>query len=143
MARPEHSPPQLPPPAALEGLLEQDFTASTLYALRSAVAAHAAELGISPASMGILLVSANELAANAITHAGGAGRLRLWAAQGRLYCQIQDHGPGLRSPASAGQTRPPIPATSGRGLWIVHQLAGPLAIASTSAGTTITISFPL
>src|SRR5271170_2597937 len=73
--------------------LEQDFDAGSLYALRSAVAAHAAAAGLPPGRVYDVVVVAHELAANAIRHGAGHGRLRLLAADGILTCQVTDDGP--------------------------------------------------
>ena len=67
--------------------LEQEFDAGSLYALRSAVAAHAAAAGLSPARVYDAVAAAHELAANAVQHGGGHGRLLLLhAAGGVLTC---------------------------------------------------------
>src|SRR6266545_544704 len=85
-----------------------------------------------------LVLLANELATNVIAHGGGRGRLLLWVASDRVYCQVSDHGPGLSPDIAAGPSQPPLGATSGRGLWLVRTLADELALHSDATGTTIT-----
>src|SRR5260370_16379451 len=68
--------PGAPGPAA--PVLDQAFDADSLYALRAAVAAHAAQAGLPQHRADDLVVAAHELAANAILHGAGHGRLRLW-----------------------------------------------------------------
>jgi histidine kinase-like protein len=82
--------------------LEQDFDDGSLYALRSAVAAHAAAAGLPPARVHDVVAAAHEMAANAVRHGAGHGRLRLRAADGVLTCQVTDDGP-----ASPGQDGKP------------------------------------
>jgi anti-sigma regulatory factor (Ser/Thr protein kinase) len=108
--------------------LDQPFDAQGLYALRATVAAHAGRLGIAQEASERLLIVASELAANAIRHGGGRGRLLLWLADDRVYCQVSDEGPGIAD-ASVG-TEPPDPAGAGggRGMWICRRLAEELII---------------
>src|SRR5262245_57370140 len=56
--------PSRPGPVALE----QSFDFDTLYALRSAVAAHAADLGAAGDALSHLLIIAGELVGNAVRH---------------------------------------------------------------------------
>jgi histidine kinase-like protein len=84
--------------------LVQDFNAGSLYALRSAVSAHAAAAGLSGHRVYEVTASAHELAANAVLHGAGHGSLRLWAQDGYLYCAVADDGPAGNGdgPAAAG-----------------------------------------
>jgi anti-sigma regulatory factor (Ser/Thr protein kinase) len=125
------------PPADLA--LDQPFDVSGLIALRSAVAAHAAALGLPAGRSGDLVLMAHELATNAVAHGGGQGRLRMWCADDHIYCRVADRGPGLPPGSRAGRERPPLGATGSRGLWLVRVLADDLDIASGPAGTAITI----
>jgi anti-sigma regulatory factor (Ser/Thr protein kinase) len=118
--------------------LEQSFDLHTLYALRSAVAAHASDLGAAGDALSHLLIIAGELAGNAVRHGGGKGTLRLWRDGGLLYCEVRDDGPGLVDVDSAGAAPPPPEASSGRGLWIVRQLADGVVVTPTGSGTTVT-----
>jgi anti-sigma regulatory factor (Ser/Thr protein kinase) len=128
--------------------LDLQFDARNLFTLRSAIAAHAAALVAAHAAALVdadaaeeMVLVAHELATNAVRHGGGSGRLRLWAAEGRLWCEVSDRGRGLPDPASAG-TRLPDPATpGGRGLWIARTMSE-LTIATGSHGTTITAAIP-
>src|ERR1700753_4125006 len=78
-------------------LLEQDFDVSSLYSLRAAVAAHAARAGLTGNQLYDVVTGAHELAANAVRHGAGHGRLRLGRADGVLRCEVSDDG------------RPPVP----------------------------------
>jgi anti-sigma regulatory factor (Ser/Thr protein kinase) len=103
-------------------MLDQPFDAEGLYAVRAAVAAHADQLGIPDDQLVDLLIVAAELAANAIRHGGGGGRLRLWRDGVELHCQVSDHGAGIAD-VTVGTTPPKPTDTRGRGLWICRQLS--------------------
>src|ERR1700685_3299383 len=76
-------------------ILDQAFDADSLYALRAAVAAHAADAGLSPGRADDLVIAVHELAANAVRHGAGHGRLRVWRADHALLCEISDDGTPL------------------------------------------------
>lgn len=79
----------------------------------------------------------HELAANAIVHGAGAGRLRVWNLAGALLCQIDDGGSddsGLDNP---------LPCESGHGLWVVRRVADQVQSLSGPAGTSVLIRFDL
>jgi anti-sigma regulatory factor (Ser/Thr protein kinase) len=133
-----------PPPgveAPADPPLDQPFDADALYALRSAVAAHATELGAGSV-VGDAVLVAHELSSNAVRHGGRCGRLLLWRDGERLYCQVTDSGGGISDPAHAGTSRPPPSVPGGRGLWIARQLAS-IEIATGPTGTTITAALTL
>ena len=126
-------------------LLEQAFSGDSLYQLRAAVAAHAAQAGVpSPRDHDVVL-AVHELAANVIRHGSGHGRVRIWVSEDSLHCQVTDAGPASpvsmttddgASPASAAP--PSWPIEPGRGLWIVSRVADQ---ASFDAGPPSTAAF--
>ena len=123
-------------------LLEQAFDSGSLYALRAAVAAHAAAAGLSRSRVYDVVVAAHELAANAVRHGAGRGRLRLRADGAFLYCQVSDDGrarPGDQQPAGAVAWR----REHGHGLWLVGEVADQFSIDHGPAGTTATAAFAL
>jgi anti-sigma regulatory factor (Ser/Thr protein kinase) len=123
------------------GTLDQEFDSGSLYALRAAVQAHAGQAGLSEDRASDVVLAVHELAANAITHGAGRGRLRLWAVDGTLSCEIVDGGP----PGNAGspQTAAPWPVTDGHGLWLIRQVADRLDLRSGPHGTRAVITFTL
>jgi anti-sigma regulatory factor (Ser/Thr protein kinase) len=124
-------------------LLEQDFDAGSLYALRSAVAAHAAAAGLPPGRVYDVVAAAHELAANAVRHGAGHGHLRLQATGGVLTCQVTD-GPAFASEDSKpGAAAASWPAGHGHGLWLIGQVADQFTIDRGPAGTTATAAFTL
>ena len=126
-------------------LLEQVFSRDSLYQLRAAVAAHAAQAGVcSPRDHDVVL-AVHELATNVIRHGSGHGRVRVWVNEDSLHCQVTDAGPASpvsmttddgASPASAAP--PSWPIEPGRGLWIVSRVADQ---ASFDAGPPSTAAF--
>jgi anti-sigma regulatory factor (Ser/Thr protein kinase) len=116
-------------------LLDQPFTEADLPALRRAVAAHADRTALSALRVTDLVLIASELAANAIRHGGGTGRLRLWSTGDSIHCQVSDRGPGLAQPLPRQRPEPTI--TSGRGLWLVSSYADALIVDTGSDGGTL------
>jgi anti-sigma regulatory factor (Ser/Thr protein kinase) len=141
--------PGAPGPAA--PVLDQAFDADSLYALRAAVAAHAAhaaQAGLPQHRADDLVVAAHELAANAILHGAGHGRLRLWQQEQALQCQVTDDG--APEAAGAGPDAEPAPrdparwhCERGHGLWLVREVADEVSLRSGPGGTVATISFTL
>jgi anti-sigma regulatory factor (Ser/Thr protein kinase) len=126
-------------PSAGTAVLDQAFDGDSLYALRAAVAAHAAEAGLPRQRVYDVVAAAHELAANAVRHGAGSGRLRLWADGRSLHCQVSDDGPAGQGPA-----RPVAAAWSrehGHGLWIIDQIVDKVTLDRGPVGTTVTITF--
>jgi anti-sigma regulatory factor (Ser/Thr protein kinase) len=95
-------------------ILEQPFGSDSLYALRAAVAAHAARAGVPAGQVPDLVIAVHELATNAIRHGAGHGRLRVWAGGGALHCQVSDDGtvPAAEAVAAAPATSAADPGMS-------------------------------
>src|SRR5580704_13847442 len=114
-----------PPPEALiaqetEPILDQAFDAGSLYALRAAVAAHATQAGLAPGRADDLVIAVHELAANAVRHGAGHGRLRIWRSDQALLCEITDDGlPDAPDAHNAPEWR----TEPGHGLSLVRQVA--------------------
>ena len=125
--------------------LDQVFDGGSLYALRAAVAAHAAAAGLGRLQVYDVTSVAHELAANAVVHGAGHGRLRLWADGGFLYCQVSDDGPAVPADEAgeAADGAAAWPAEHGHGLWLAGQVADDVGIGRGPAGTTATARFPL
>lgn len=122
-------------------LLDQEFDSGTLYALRAAVQAHASRVGLSEDRAGEVVLAVHELAANAIAHGAGHGRLRLWDLAGALSCEIADGGtPGT---TDSSETVNPWPTVEGHGLWLVRQVADHLDLNSGPRGTRAVVTFAL
>jgi anti-sigma regulatory factor (Ser/Thr protein kinase) len=125
-------------------LMDQEFDPGTLYALRAAVQAHAGRAGLSEDRAGEVVLAVHELAANAIAHGAGHGRLRVWDLSGALICEVVDGGPAdTDAPDGAPEVTDPWPATDGHGLWLVRQVADQLDLRSGPRGTRAIVTFAL
>jgi anti-sigma regulatory factor (Ser/Thr protein kinase) len=67
-----------------------------------------------------LVLAASEATANSVQHGGGKGSIRVWSAPSAIVCEVVDTG-RFEDPL-VGRRRPGGTATSGYGVWIIHQL---------------------
>ncbi len=127
-------------------VLDQAFDANTLYALRAAVQAHATQLGMPEARTDDLVIAVHELAANAVRHGAGHGRLRVWERAGALHCQVEDTGDAT-PPGDSGVSEVNVadnwPFVSGHGLWLARLVAEEISVVSGPGGTCATVVFAL
>ena len=125
--------------------LDQAFDRDSLYALRAAVAAHGSQAGLSEGRTRDLVLAVHELAANAVRHGAGQGRLRLWAARDAVRCEVTDegappveaHGADAADAADAARWR----AEPGHGLWLVRRIADSASVRSGVSGTVAAVTF--
>jgi anti-sigma regulatory factor (Ser/Thr protein kinase) len=121
-------------------ILNLAFDSGTLHALRAAVHAHACQAGMSEDRAVDVVLAVHELAANAVRHGAGEGRLRIWSLPGELCCEVEDAG----APAREGHAgADPWPYEDGHGLWVVRQVSDRMEVASGPAGTRATVTFKL
>jgi anti-sigma regulatory factor (Ser/Thr protein kinase) len=120
--------------------LEQSFDRESLYALRAAVSAHAAAAGLSRLRVYDVVAAAHELAANAVRHGAGHGRLRLWVEGQCLRCEVSDGGPAGDNPGNADPDSK-WNTSHGHGLWLVDRIADQVSLDHGPGGTTATITF--
>jgi anti-sigma regulatory factor (Ser/Thr protein kinase) len=133
-------------PGAESAVLDQTFDADSLYAVRAAVAAHASEAGIPEGRVRDVVLAVHELAANAVRHGAGKGRVRLWVTGDGVRCQVIDAG---APPAEADGDRPDAgsrdaaqwPVEHGHGLWLVHQVSDQASLESGPSGTVAVATF--
>ena len=121
------------------------FDPGTLHEVRAEVRSRAGVAGMPENRAGDVILAVHELAANAIRHGAGAGRLRIWNMPGALRCQVDDGdlvAPGAVNAAgqSVVNSWPDLP---GHGLWVVRQLADQMQILSGRRGTSAMITFDL
>ena len=143
------SPPQAPG-ADIPPILAQDFDSGSMYALRAAVAAHVTQAGMPEPRARDVVLAVHELAANAIRHGAGRGRLLITAHDGALHCQVTDDGkPAAARTGTAVETKTTSPddalwaSEKGHGLWVVRQIADQVSLQSGPGGTIATASFNL
>jgi anti-sigma regulatory factor (Ser/Thr protein kinase) len=133
--------------AAAPSVLDQSFDVSSLSALRAAAQACAAKAGMSAERATDVVIALHELAANAVRHGAGSGRLRIWDHIGALYCRVDDDGSaaGPPGPIGAGSASQNLadrwPREPGHGLWLARQVADRLTLRSDSRGTIAVITF--
>jgi anti-sigma regulatory factor (Ser/Thr protein kinase) len=124
--------------------LEQDFDNDSLYLLRAAVAAHASRAGLSEGRTSDLVLAVHELAANAIRHGAGRGRLRLWATRDAVHCEVTDAGaPAGKAPDRKKQDNGRWRVEPGHGLWLIRQVADQANLESRPSGTVGAVTFRL
>ena len=121
--------------------LDQPFDGDSLYSLRATVAAHGSQAGLSDGRTRDLVLAVHELAANAVRHGAGQGRLRLWTAPDRVRCEVIDGGADDtgEEPAEA----PVWHVEPGHGLWLVRRIADGASVQSDPSGTVAAVSFRL
>jgi hypothetical protein len=112
-------------------LLDQGFDAATLSQLREQVAACAVAAGMAKSRVPDVILAVHELAANAVRHGAGAGRLLMRAVGRTLSCQISDAAPVQAN----------WPLRQGHGLWIVREVADQVTMSCGPAGSQVTAVF--
>ncbi|ARF54229.1 ATP-binding protein [Streptomyces gilvosporeus] len=114
-------------------LLQRRFTARLLPQLRLLVEECAAREGLREPRRGEFVLAVDEIAGNAVEHAGGWGRLVLLRVGDELECRISDAGPGF-SEAVIPELLPGLDgAPNGRGLWLARLVADRFAVTDAPA----------
>jgi anti-sigma regulatory factor (Ser/Thr protein kinase) len=132
-------------------LLDIVFGWTDFAKLRRLVTRHCAAAGLTGTRLDDFVLAVHEISANAVIHAGAAGRLILQRAAHGLRCLIADTVPQaplscpaprrgemrqLSEPDEAGQ---PTGSDSGRGLWLAATLADELSISSGPDNTIVSL----
>ncbi|MBV9206461.1 MAG: ATP-binding protein [Actinobacteria bacterium] len=132
-------------PAAAAGsgplVMDQAFDRDSLYGLREAVAAHAAQAGLSEGRVTDLVLAVHELASNAVRHGAGRGQLRAWNTGEALRCEVSDDGMAGAGADPASWEVPLWPVEQGHGLWLVRQVADRSSLDTGPLGTVAAVSF--
>lgn len=134
------------PGTALAPVLDQRFDVDGLYQVRAAVAAHAAELGLSSELANDVVIAVHELASNSVRHGPGCGRLRIWAVPQALTCEVADGAAAADTPAGPAPTDvadSQWPVEPGHGLWLAGKVADRLTIHHDDHGSAVTVRFDL
>ena len=122
--------------------LDRAFDADTLFSLRKAVLAEATAAGIPGYRATDVMLAVHELAANAVRHGAGAGRLAMHVLDGRLYCQVSDAGTAGDTHSETAPARPGR-AEGGHGLWILRAVADQVTVNSGPTGFRVMAVFTL
>ncbi len=107
-----------------------------LAAARQLVAQESARLGLDRGGVEDLVLAANEVLTNAVTHGRPPARLVVYREGPAVVCHVGDHGRGLHDPLR-GYFPPGIEHLTGRGLWLARQLCDSVEIDATRDGTRI------
>jgi anti-sigma regulatory factor (Ser/Thr protein kinase) len=133
-------------------VLDQKFDTAALAALRQAVLGYATACGMPEDRAVDVMLAVHELAANAVRHGPGHGRLRIHVTDGTLHCEVSDPGPASRGdrvpddaggPASGAPGAVPWPVEQGHGLWLVRTAADHVRVTCGPHGSLITVVFTL
>ena len=119
-----------PPPAEAEALAYE----TDLAPVRRLVERHARCAGLGTDRTIDLVLAANEIAANTISHTSGGGVIHVWHTGGEILCQMHDAG-RITDPM-AGRIRH-APDGRGHGLWLVNPVCDLVELRSGAAGTTV------
>jgi anti-sigma regulatory factor (Ser/Thr protein kinase) len=130
------------------GLLDRRFDARGLPPLRAVVLAYAVEAGMPENHAKDVMLAAHELAANAVRHGAGAGRLQMRAEAGMLRVQVHDAGPASQNvqagtagldgqDVSGGGADGGWPRRPGHGLWVVRQVADQVSVWRGPGGSVV------
>lgn len=126
-----------------EAMLDQEFGATSLSALRQTVMGCAAAAGLTRDRCIDVMIAMHELAANVVRHGAGRGRLRMEVTASALRCQVSDAGqadgqlPGGEFPSTTW------PVEHGHGLWLVRRTADQVQVTTDSAGSVVSVIFVL
>lgn len=94
----------------------------------------AAAAGLGGVRLGEFTLAVSEIAANAVEHAGGQGRLELRRLPHELECRITDNGPGF-TPTIPELLPGLTDSCPGRGLWLAHLVTDRLTVTTDLTGT--------
>lgn len=129
---------ELPEPAST--LERRPITRSNLGEIRRLVHQEGCRQGLSADRAEDVAVAVNEVAANAIQHGGGRGRLRLWTRDDQFIAEVSDSGGRIDDPLPGHL--PPDPHTPrGQGLWLTRQLCDLVQTRSGPGGCTQRLYF--
>ena len=128
------------PSACAVDAVETDYRESTdLAVVRGFVRYHALRLGLPALRADLLTLAVSELATNTLQHTVAGGRVRVWAADGRLFCDVIDQG----AVRTFGRVMPAADAVRGRGLAIVERICDEIEVSTEADGTHVRLGLLL
>jgi anti-sigma regulatory factor (Ser/Thr protein kinase) len=133
------------PPGPADPPVDLWFGNGDLAEVRDAVGAAGTAAGLDAYRAKELTLAVHEIASNVVRHAGGTGRLRVWATQAgvdgpaAVVCEVADSGraAGPIADPMVGRERPATGLDSGRGLWLANQLCDLVQLRTSASGTVV------
>jgi DNA-binding GntR family transcriptional regulator/anti-sigma regulatory factor (Ser/Thr protein kinase) len=116
------------------GAVEEHAVTGDLRGTREFAVAVGQRAGLSGKRLAEALLAVQEIAANAVEHGPGGGRLRAWVDDGELIYELRDHGPGTADPLSVHLTPDLAGRTGPGGLWIARLLSDLVEVRSSDEG---------
>jgi anti-sigma regulatory factor (Ser/Thr protein kinase) len=120
----------------------RDVDLASLRSFRDDVTAYGGERGLTDLTLVKFVMAVYEIAANAVHHGGGIGRVRIWDDEGGRWCEVVDHGRGVPAAYRDNEPRPRDRRISGWGLWLTRQICTEVRITAGPTGSTVLLRFP-
>ncbi|MEV4565305.1 ATP-binding protein [Nonomuraea sp. NPDC049419] len=124
-------------------LFSQTFSFHDVGRLRHEVAEHAGSCGLHGVRLDDFVLAVHESVVNAVEHAGGHGRLRLWTIDGVIRAETSDRGAGIPEPYVDGDKQASGQACTGRGLYLIHRLCDATDLRTGPGGTRVLLTMRL
>ncbi|GIH26991.1 hypothetical protein Aph01nite_53010 [Acrocarpospora phusangensis] len=121
---------------------ELDFDLPGIRLMRSFVREQARSAGMAEDEVTSLVLAAAEIAANAVEHGAGHGRVAMWRAGGELVCEITNPDPGIEVPFP-GYIPPEPESLRGYGLWISRQLCDRMEVRTVDGTSCVRLHMTL
>jgi anti-sigma regulatory factor (Ser/Thr protein kinase) len=106
-----------------------------LHDLREFIRAQASERGVELARIPDLVLAVHETVTNSIKYGGGGGVLRTWSQDGKMICEVRDHG--LIHQPLVGRITPDPSQPGGSGLWLANQLCDLVQVRTSGKGSSV------
>ncbi|NJP96238.1 ATP-binding protein [Nonomuraea sp. FMUSA5-5] len=124
-------------------LIAQSFSLEDVSKLRHVVAEHAESCGLHGPRLDDFVLAVHESVVNAVEHAGGYGRFRLYTVDGVICSETRDRGAGIPEPYVNGGKRPSDSSYTGRGIYLIRRLCDAADFRTGPGGTTVLLTMRL
>jgi anti-sigma regulatory factor (Ser/Thr protein kinase) len=117
------------------------FDRASMARVRMQVHAVSARYGPIRSDPARFALAVHEAMANAVQHGGGLGQLLLWRRNGRLWCEISDHGPGIGTTLRSTHTRAGTRLRRVTGLHLIERACASMDLTTDVTGTRVRLSY--